>query len=141
MTTSRTTSQRYAGALVRMAEVAITHLADDHRTPTQVSIVVDWATLTESKLGRLDGEFTGPIHPQDIERVLCDSSISRVITGPDSMPLDVGRALRVPPAPMRRAVVARDQGCRYRGAIDHRGGARRTTRPGGPTAAKPKSPA
>ena len=107
---TRTTSQRYAAALVRMAEVAITHLADDHRTPTQVSIVVDWATLTEGKLGRLDGEFTGPIHPQDIQRALCDSSISRVVTGPDSMPLDVGRTLRVPPAPMRRAVVARDQG-------------------------------
>ena len=112
---TRTTSQRYAAALVRMAEVAITHLADDHRTPTQVSIVVDWATLTEGKLGRLDGEFTGPIHPQDIQRALCDSSISRVVTGPDSMPLDVGRTLRVPPAPMRRAVVARDQGCRFAG--------------------------
>jgi hypothetical protein len=81
----------------------------------QVSVVVDWATLTEGKLGRLDGEFTGPIHPQDIQRLLCDSSISRIVTGPDSLPLDVGRTMRVPPAPMRRAVVARDQGCRYPG--------------------------
>jgi len=111
----RSTSQRYAAALVRIAEVAITHLADDHRTPVQVSVVVDWATLTGGKLGRLDGEFTGPIHPQDVQRLLCDSSISRVITGPDSLPLDVGRTMRVPPAPMRRAVVARDQGCRFPG--------------------------
>ena len=113
----RTNDRRSAtpAALVRMAEVAITHLGDDHRVPTQVSIVVDWATLTEGKLGRLEGEFTGPIHPQDIQRVLCDSSISRVITGPDSLPLDVGRTMRIPPTPMRRAVVARDQGCRFPG--------------------------
>ena len=111
----RTTSQRYAAALVRIAEVAIAHLGDAGRTPTQVSIVIDWATLTEGTPGRLDGEFTGPIHPQEIQRLLCDSSISRIVTGPDSLPLDAGRTLRVPPAPMRRAVVARDQGCRFPG--------------------------
>jgi hypothetical protein len=63
----------------------------------------------------MDGEFTGPLHPQDVERLLCDSTISRIITGPDSLPINVGRAHRTPPPALRRAIVARDQGCRFPG--------------------------
>ena len=51
--------------------------------------------------GRLDGAFTGPIHPRDIERLLCDCDISRIVTGPDSLPLDVGRIRRNPTPAMR----------------------------------------
>jgi hypothetical protein len=109
----RKTSQRYADALVRISEVALAHLHDVGRPRAQVSIVIDWTTLTEGRLGRIDGDFTGPIHPRDIERLLCDSSISRVVTGPDSLPLDVGRTRRTVPPALRRAVVARDQGCRF----------------------------
>ena len=88
--------QRYAEALVRICEVALGHTGTKERARAQVSIVVDWKTLTERQPGRLDGEFTGPIHPRDIERLLCDCDISRIVTGPDSLPLDVGRD---PPQP------------------------------------------
>ena len=63
----------------------------------------------------MDGEFTGPLHPQDVERLLCDASISRIVTGPDSLPINLGRARRTPSAAQRRAIVARDQGCRWPG--------------------------
>lgn len=63
----------------------------------------------------MDGTFTGPLDRRDIERLLCDSTISRVILGPDSKPLDVGRAQRAFPDPQRRAIVARDGGCRWPG--------------------------
>ncbi len=86
----RTTAQRYADALVRISDVALAHLHDQQRPQTQVTVVIDWATLTQGRLGRLDGQFTGPIHPHAIERLLCDSSISRVVTGPDSRPLNAG---------------------------------------------------
>jgi Domain of unknown function (DUF222) len=66
-------------------------------------------------VGRLDGQFTGPIHPHAIERLLCDSSISRVVTGPDSRPLNAGRTRRTPTPAQRRAIIARDQGCRFPG--------------------------
>lgn len=69
----------------------------------------------ESVPGRNDGEFTGPIHPQDIERLLCDSTISRIVTGPDSLPLDAGRTRRTVPPALRRALVVRDHGCRFPG--------------------------
>jgi HNH endonuclease len=48
-------------------------------------------------------------------RLLCDSSISRIITGPETLPIDLGRAIRTPSAGLRRAIVARDDGCRFPG--------------------------
>jgi hypothetical protein len=111
----KTTSRRYAEALVRICEVALAHTGTPQRPRAQVSIVVDWKTLTERQPGRLDGEFTGPIHPRDIQRLLCDCDISRVVTGPDSLPLDVGRMRRNPTPAMRKALVERDGGCRWPG--------------------------
>ncbi|MGZ4691257.1 MAG: DUF222 domain-containing protein [Acidimicrobiia bacterium] len=112
---SRTTAQRYAAALVRICEVALAHADDVHRPRAQVSVILDWATITEGRLGRIDGEFTGPIHPEDVRRLLCDSSVSRIVTGPDSLPLDVGRTRRTVPPALRRALVVRDGGCRFPG--------------------------
>ena len=53
----------------RACEVALAHLGDVGKAAAHVSLVVDWKTLTEGEPGRIDGEFTGPIHPQDIERL------------------------------------------------------------------------
>jgi hypothetical protein len=109
----KTTSKRYAEALVRICEVALGATGTPKRARAQVSIVVDWKTLTERRPGRVDGEFTGPIHPRDIEGLLCDCDISRIVTGPDSLPLDVGRMRRNPTPALRRALVERDGGCRW----------------------------
>jgi hypothetical protein len=78
-------------------------------------MVVDWSTITAGRLGRTDGEFTGSIHTSDVRRLLCDAAVSRVVTGPDSLPLDVGRSRRTIPPAIRRAVIARDGGCRFPG--------------------------
>lgn len=111
----RSTSQRYADALVRICEIALAQTGDSSRATARVSVVVDWATLAEGRLGRCDGEFTGPIHPDDVSRLLCDCSVSRVVTGPDGRPLDVGRTRRTVPPSLRRALVVRDDGCRFPG--------------------------
>jgi hypothetical protein len=47
--------------------------------------------------------------------LLCDSTISRVLMGPDGLPLDVGRSRRTIPPGLKRAIIARDGGCRYPG--------------------------
>ena len=60
-------------------------------------------------------EHGGPIHPEVARRWACDASIIRVVLGPGSEPLDVGRKSPVVPAPMRRAVVVRDRRCRFPG--------------------------
>jgi hypothetical protein len=109
----KTSSRRYAEALVRICEVALAHTGTPERARAQVSVVIDWKTLIERQPGRLDGEFTGPIHPRDIEMLLCDCDISRIVTGPDGLPLDVGHNRRNPTPAMRRALVVRDGGCRW----------------------------
>ena len=109
------TSARMAAALVRICEVALAHLGDENRTNAHVNVVVDWETLTDGRLGRTDGAFTGPIHPEAVRKLLCDCSVSRVVTGPRGEVLDVGRSRRTVPPPMRRALVVRDDGCRFPG--------------------------
>jgi hypothetical protein len=111
----RTHAQRQAAALVQICDVAIAHTDSDDRPRTHASLVVDWKTLTEGELGRSGGEFTGPIHPLDIRRLLCDSTITRIVTGPDSLPLDLGRSRRTVPPSLRKALVIRDGGCRWPG--------------------------
>jgi hypothetical protein len=117
---TRTASRRRADALVRMAELALAHLADaDEDGPTRaipsVSLVVDWTTLTGETWGRMEGDHAGTLHRSDVERMLCDCTISRVVTGPDGLPLDVGRSRRTIPPQIRRALRVRDHGCRYPG--------------------------
>ena len=79
------------------------------------TVVVDWTTLTGETWGRIDGDYTGTLHPSDVERLLCDCTVSRVVTGPDGLPLDVGRSRRTIPPQLRRALAVRDHGCRYPG--------------------------
>jgi hypothetical protein len=109
----RTEPQRYAAALVRIAEVALEHAPEGRRTRANVNYTLH--TKLDGTIDRMVGAFTGSIPREQLERLLCDCTVSRVVLGPDSRPLDVGRAQRTPPPSMRRAVVARDDGCRYPG--------------------------
>jgi hypothetical protein len=61
-----------------------------------------------------DLEFGMPISSKTMERLACDCTMSRVLLA-DSMVMDVGRATRVTSAPRRRALKARDKGCRFPG--------------------------
>lgn len=116
----RTAQRRRADALVRMAELALAQLTGrDPDGPTRArpscTVVVDWPTLQNGDLGRMDGEYTGTLHRSDVERLLCDCAVARVVTGPKSLPIDVSPNRRTIPASLRRALVVRDQGCRYPG--------------------------
>ncbi|MGE5156196.1 MAG: DUF222 domain-containing protein [Betaproteobacteria bacterium] len=58
----------------------------------------------------------GPIEAATAQRLACDSVLYRVIYDPASgQPLDVGRAHRTAPSWIRKALHARDQGCRWPG--------------------------
>ena len=52
-----------------------------------------------------------PVPRALLDRLACDSEINRVIFGPQSQVLDVGRAERTFKGPRRAAVVARDRHC------------------------------
>ena len=48
-------------------------------------------------------------------QLACDASVSRLITGPASEPLDVGRATRSIPTAIARQLIIEDQHCRHPG--------------------------
>jgi hypothetical protein len=112
---TRTPAQRRADALVELCRQALNRGA----APTSggerphVNVTVDLGTLERragapaAELGRVDQ----PISGETARRLACDGGISRIITNGASEPLDVGRRTRVVPAPLRRAVIARDRHC------------------------------
>ncbi|GEL93895.1 HNH endonuclease signature motif containing protein [Cellulomonas composti] len=55
----------------------------------------------------------GPVPGHVLRRLACDGAVGRLIFGPASELIDVGRAERRFTAARRRAIVARDQSCRY----------------------------
>jgi hypothetical protein len=84
-----------------------------------VRVTIDWQSLSAARgaAGVAGGElaWAGPITPETARRLACDSLVARVITGPDGLPLDVGRAQRTATAGVRRAVETRDQHCVFTG--------------------------
>jgi len=54
-----------------------------------------------------------PIPRALLDRLACDSEITRIIFGPHSQVLDVGRAERTFTGPRRDALIARDKHCRF----------------------------
>src|SRR3984893_12008290 len=113
----RTHPQRMADSLVEMA-----HHAMDQGTLPRRNGVKPHVTVTTTLEGLknevgappADIEFSLPISTRTLERIACDCTISRVLLA-DSMVIDVGKATRVVSAPTRRALRARDRGCRWPG--------------------------
>jgi hypothetical protein len=67
--------------------------------------------------GTAPGElgWGGPISAEAVRRIGCDAGITRVITDPASVPLDVGREQRTVTAGQWAALVVRDRGCAFPG--------------------------
>ena len=114
---SRTAGQRRNDALVEIAQRAF----DSGTLPAvggerpHVTVEVTLDTL-ERRLGCQPGELAGtPIPAETARRLACDAGVTRIITGPDSEPLDIGRRTRSIPAGLRRALAHRDKGCAYTG--------------------------
>src|SRR5699024_6948876 len=54
-----------------------------------------------------------PLPPAVLARLACESMLTRVVFGPESTILDVGREERIFPANQVRAIIARDRHCQY----------------------------
>lgn len=86
----------------------------------QLVVHVDWRTLTGMPgVAGLDPailqEGRIPIPRTVLDRIACDSEVTRIVFGPTSEVLDVGRTQRTFTGPRRRALDARDGGCRAPG--------------------------
>jgi Domain of unknown function (DUF222) len=114
---TRSFRQRQGDALVLLARDALgsDRLPDVRGERPQVRVGIDLTALCAERAapGVAGGElaFAGPITPETARRVACDASVVRIITGPDGLPLDVGRAQRTATAAIRKAVEARDGHC------------------------------
>ncbi|GJF03914.1 HNH endonuclease [Pseudonocardia sp. D17] len=56
-------------------------------------------------------DLGGPLSPEQLRLLCCDARVVPVVLGGAGQPLDVGRARRVIPDGLRRAIAARDRGC------------------------------
>jgi hypothetical protein len=110
---ARTTTQRRADALGDLArsflEGSESPIVGGERP--HMSLHVDVRGLRGEAGGLHETEDGFVLDPFAVSQLACDASVTRIVFGPDSEVLDVGRKTRVIPAGLRRAVVARDRHC------------------------------
>ena len=80
-----------------------------------VTVVTDLDGLKGIAGGTHETTTGQVVDVETIRQLACDSSVSRIVRGPDSEVLDVGRKTRVWSTAQRRAVTARDQHCTAQG--------------------------
>jgi hypothetical protein len=114
----RSRDRRYADALVELAEhsldLGLVPTVGGQRPHLQVTTTVETlAGIPGAPAGVLEG--AGPIAAATVQRIACDANITRVVLGPDSAVLDMGRNHRLPGLKTRRALRVRDGGCAWPG--------------------------
>ncbi len=92
------------------------HTADRY----QVVVHVDAQTLEERTAGRCHLEHGPQVPAETARRLSCDSSLVQIVETEQGVPLDVGRKTRSIPPAIRRALNARDTGCRFPGCTYQR---------------------
>jgi hypothetical protein len=113
-----TGSQRRADALVELARQRLEagNLPEVGGQKPHLSVTASVATLIkqpEAPAGELD--WSQPIAADTVRRVACDCAMTRVLLGPTSEPIDVGRCTRTVPPALRTALRVRDKHCRFPG--------------------------
>jgi Domain of unknown function (DUF222) len=114
----RNGSQRRADALVELARQRLDAgtLPDVAGQKPHLSITAHATTLMkENGAPAGDLEWSEPITADTVRRLACDCAWTRVVLGPSSEPIDVGRCTRSIPPALRRALVVRDKHCRFPG--------------------------
>jgi hypothetical protein len=108
----RTTTQRRADALGDLARSFLDGSASPVGGGERPHLNVHVDLMSLGGIGSLHETTDGIVlDPALIDQISCDASVTRIVFGPRSEVLDVGRKTRVVPAALRRAVVARDRHC------------------------------
>ncbi|WP_166347466.1 HNH endonuclease signature motif containing protein [Phytoactinopolyspora limicola] len=113
----RSPAQRRADALVELCRRHLTSGTLPARAgePTQVIVTVGLDSLQADTGGFGELPDGSILRGDTARRLACDATITRIIVGPDSHPLDVGRTQRTATAAQRKALRLRDGGCRFPG--------------------------
>jgi hypothetical protein len=113
----RTVRQRRHDALEDLARDQLDH----GDTPTvggekpHLNVVCDLEALQGIAGGLHETEDGQVLSIAELAALACDSTVSRIIFGPESEVIDVGRRTRVVPAGLRRGIIARDRHCTWKG--------------------------
>lgn len=113
----RTPRQRRHDALEDLAR----YFLDHGDTPTvggekpHINLVCDLSSLQGIAGGLHETENGHVLTVMELRALACDCSLSRIVLGPDGETIDVGRRTRVVPTALRRALIARDRHCAWKG--------------------------
>ena len=116
-------SARRADALVLVAETALAHgptalAAGDRHL---VTVHVDESVLRDAESeGRCETSAGVAVPPATGRRLCCDGSLVPIVDDERGDPIHVGRKTRAIPPALRRALDARDRGCRFPGCTNSR---------------------
>jgi hypothetical protein len=113
---------RRADALGRIAESFLQHGGNDVSGGDRQQIVlhVDIETLRDGHAGRCEFEGGPSLAAETARRLACDASVVTLVENEEGEPLNVGRKTRTIPPAIRRALNARDRGCRFPGCPNTR---------------------
>jgi hypothetical protein len=98
----------------RRADLLLEMLEGSSERPG-ISILVSAQTLLDGRPGVSETGAGTFLTADEVRRISCDGNLTRVVLGPESQPLDVGRTKRLVTAAMRIAVIARDLHCVFPG--------------------------
>jgi hypothetical protein len=118
---ARTTDQRRADGLAEIVHSAVKSDRLPQLSGSTVAMQVDVPLCTLTGDAPLPGRLTTTTHtpvwftPQAAQRLACDASVRRLLLDASGVPLDLGREARVFSGVQRKALAARDGGCRFPG--------------------------
>ena len=115
----RTRAQRLGDALVQLADMYLASgdLPKLRTVKPHVGVLIGIEDLVNPADG-LGAGTTGlgaAISAARVRMLACDGEVTRIVIGPHSVPMDLGRKHRVVPPHLRRAVELRDQTCVFTG--------------------------
>jgi hypothetical protein len=115
----RTRAQRLGDALVQLCDNALAAggLPITRGIKPQVIVKLDLEDLAAPATGGGAAQmgFSAIISAAKARWLACDGAVSRVVFGPDGVPLDLGREQRLAGRHLRRAAELRDGGCVFTG--------------------------
>ena len=113
---TRTLQRRLADALVEVAAHALDVGAVPGSSGTRAHFQLTASVETVMALDGAPGgelEHAGAVPAATVQRLACDARVRRILLGPKSAVIEVGRARRLPSAATRDALRARSGGCEW----------------------------
>ena len=115
----RTRTQQLADALVQLCDNQLAAgslpVLRGHKPQVIIKIGAEDLFGPDSGPGAAEMGSGATISAARARWLACDGAVTRIVMGPDGMPLDYGRTVRLVPPHVRRAAEVRDGGCVFTG--------------------------